>query len=240
MTRVGFSLVRIGRQPAPIPGAASGIAGRTLFEDQPLGRAYVHIYRDAGTNFRGMGLAAVPSGDDGRFSVKLPPGRYYVLARKRLGGGLYGPPGRDDHVGYFPGNPVEVLPGAFSQVDLEMTSRVDLLEEIWFKEGAGAGWFNGVVNDAAARPVGGLYVLFYSDANLAGAPAFVAGPTDAQGRFKVRAAAGTFHLLARSHLGGPVAEGEWHGTALLQGDGGAPGAGPQGEIRITVSRFQGN
>jgi hypothetical protein len=169
--------------------------------------------------------------------LKLAPGRYYVLARKRLGGGVYGPPGKDDYIGYFPGNPVEVRAGAFTPVVLETTTRVDLLEDIWFKEGESAGWFEGVVADAAGAPAAGVYVLFYTDAAMSGSPAFVAGPTDKAGRFKVRAAEGRFHLLARSQLGGPLEAGEWQGTAVIGGEGG--GAAGGGEIRITVRRFAG-
>jgi len=234
MTRVGFNMVRIGGPSSPVAGEGAGIAGQVLFEDEPLGRAYVHVYRDVSTNFRGMGLAAVPTGEDGRFRIKLPPGNYYVLARKRQGGGMYGPPGKDDYIGYLPGNPVVVRPGAFTPVLLETATRVDLLEEIWFTEGASAGWFEGNVTEAAGKPATGLYVLFYTDEALSGTPAFVAGPTDAKGHFRVRAAAGKFHLLARSNLGGPLEIGEWYGKAVL------PAAGaPAGGIRIGVSRFQG-
>ena len=234
MTRVGFNMVRIGDVPAPIAGEGAGVAGQVLFEGKPLGRAYVHVYSDAGTNFRGMGLASVPAGEDGRFRIKLPPGSYYVLARKRQGGGMYGPPGKDDYMGYYPGNPVAVRTGAFSPLVLEATTRVDLLEEIWFTEGASAGWFEGKVPEAAGKPAAGLYVLFYIDEAMSGTPAFVAGPTDAKGHFKVRAAAGKFHLLARSNLGGPLESGEWYGTALLP-----PGGAPAGGIRISVARFAG-
>ncbi|MHB8834611.1 MAG: hypothetical protein ACYC9Y_02750 [Candidatus Methylomirabilia bacterium] len=234
MTRVGFNMVRIGDAPAPVAGEGAGVAGQVLYEDKPLGRAYVHVYADAGTNFRGMGLASVPAGDDGRFRIKLPPGSYYVLARKRKGGGMYGPPGKDDYIGYSPGNPVTVRPGAFSPLLLEATTRVDLLEEIWFTEGASAGWFEGQVAQEGGTPAAGLYVLFYVDEGMAGTPAFVAGPTDAKGRFKVRAAAGSFHLLARSNLGGPLEAGEWFGMAVLAG-----GNVPAGGIRISVSRFAG-
>jgi hypothetical protein len=234
MTRVGFNMVRVGEPPAPVAGEGAGIAGQVLFEDKPLGRAYVHVYRDVSSNFRGMGLAAVPAGEDGRFRIKLPPGTYYVLARKRQGGGMYGPPGKDDYIGYPPGNPVTVRPGAFTTLLLETTTRVDLLEQIWFTEGESAGWFEGTVTEAAGKPAAGLYVLFYTDKEMSGTPAFVAGPTDDKGHFRVRAAAGAFHLLARSNLGGPLEAGEWYGKTVLSG-GGAPAGG----IRIGVTRFSG-
>lgn len=231
-SRVAFNMVRIGERLAPVTGEGSGITGRILFEGKPLARAYVQVYNETSANFRGMGLSAMPVGEDGRFKLKLPPGRYYILARKRQGGGMYGPPGRDDFVGYYPGNPVELSQGEFRRVDLEMTTRVDLLEKKLPREGAGAGWFEGVVNDAAAKPLAGVYVLFYADAAMSGTPVLVAGPTDKQGKFRVRAGVGTFHVLARSHLGGPVEKGEWYGTGLVTGAGAA--------IRITASRFAGN
>jgi hypothetical protein len=90
------------------------------------------------------------------------------------------------------------------------------------------------VTAAAGKPAAGLYVLFYTDDAMSGTPAFVAGPTDAKGHFRVRAAAGKFHLLARSNLGGPLEVGEWYGKAIL-----AEGNAPAGGIRISVSRFQG-
>jgi len=232
--RVGFNMAEVGAAPTAVRGEASGVSGRVLFEGKPLGRAYVYVYRDAASNFRGMGLAAMPADEEGRFRVKLPPGRYYVLARKRRSGGMYGPPGKDDYVGYLPANPLEVRAGETWQVDLETTTRVDLLEEKYFTEEGTAGWFEGTVADPAGQPAAGLYVLFYADEAMSGTPAFVAGPTDAKGHFRVRAAAGEFHLLARSNLGGPLEPGELHGRTLLRA-----GQAPAGGIRISVSPFKG-
>jgi hypothetical protein len=239
MTRVGFNMVRMGVEEEPLRGERSGISGRLLFEDDPLGRAYVHVYRDGSTNFRGMGMAAIPTGAEGLFRVKLPPGNYYLLARKRLGGGMYGPPGKNDYIGYYFGNPVEVRSGEFRQVALETTTRVDLIEEIWFTEEEGAGWFRGNVADADGNPVEGLYVLFYDDKDMTGAPVFVAGPTGAGGKFKVRAAEGKYYLLARSNLGGPPEAGERYGKYRGQG-GEVRVDGMSGEeVSIIVDRYGG-
>ena len=161
---------------------------------------------EAGT---GTANSSGPTGEKGRFRIKLPPGKYYILGRKRKAGGMYGPPMKDDYIGYYHGNPLEVGSGEMRQVTLETTTRVDLIEEIWFTENKGAGWLTGVVTDGEMKAVEGLYVLFYSEAAMAGAPVFVAGPTDGGGRFRVRAAEGKYFLLARSNLGGPPQKGEW-------------------------------
>lgn len=238
MTRVGFNMVRVGLPPAPVPGEATGIEGTLTHEDRPLGQAYLTVYRDAGTNFRGMGVATVPSGADGRYRIRLPPGRYWVLARKRRGGGMYGPPGKDDFIGYHPANPIAVAAGSMTRADVELTTRVDLIEEIWFKEGAGTGWFDGVVTDAAGNPVPGLYVLFRAGGDTADPPAFVAGPTGVRGDFRVRAAVGSFRIEVRPRLGGPVEPGDWHGIGSVT-NGPSSSAGPIGPIRIVVFRVPG-
>lgn len=212
MTRVGFNMIKVPADDQPLPAERGGVAGKVVFEGRPLGRSYVYVYRDRATNFRGMGVATIPADAAGMFRITLAPGRYYLLGRKRKAGGMFGPPGKDDHIGYYFGNPVEVREKEVRDVTLEMTTRIDLLEELWFKEGKGSGWFNGRVTDHGGRPVAGLYVLFYSGTQLSGTPAFIAGPTDGAGDFQVRAAPGRYRLLARSSIGGPPTEGEWYGV----------------------------
>jgi hypothetical protein len=238
-TRVGFNMVKMVQEGEPLTSERPGVSGRILFEDEPLGRAYVHVYRDGRSNFRGMGMAALPSGPEGRFRIKLPPGRYYIVARKRQGGGVFGPPGQNDYIGYYHGNPVEVRAGEIRPVTLETTTRVDLIEEIWFKDEKGAGWFRGTVADGEERPVEGVYVLFYSDPGMAGAPVFVAGPSDSKGGFKVRAAEGKYYLLARSKLGGPPEPGEWYGRYGGPGGERLVDGVSEEEIRIVVSPYRG-
>ena len=240
MTRVGFNMVRFHSRQEPVAGERSGIEGRTVFEDAPLGRAYVYVYRDGSTNFRGMGLAAVPSDGEGRFRIRLAPGSYYVLSRKRQAGGMYGPPAKDDHIGYYPGNPVEVREGEATRIVLENTTRVDILEETWFTEGESAGWLRGAVTDRGGEPVPGLYVFFHLQKEMTGSPAFVAGPTDGEGKFKVRSARGDYYITARSGLGGPLEEGEWYGLHKSAAAGEAFSGDSETDIRITVDRYGGD
>ena len=184
-----------------------------------------------------MGMTAIPADEKGRFRIKLPAGKYYLLARKRKAGGMYGPPLKDDYIGYYHGNPVTVERNHFLDVKMEMTTRVDLLEEIWYTEGKSAGWFTGSVVDSDGTPIDGLYVFFYPGPETTGAPAFIAGPTESDGSFKVRSAPGRFTILARQGIGGKPAAGEWYGE-FRTSEGGKDIEMILGEdIRIVVSRM---
>ena len=68
---------------------------------------------------------------------------------------MYGPPGKNDHIGYFHGNPVEIREGVSLPITIETTMRVDRLEEIWFAEQQGAGWLKGIVRNSEGAPVQG-------------------------------------------------------------------------------------
>lgn len=240
MTRVGFNMVRIQEEGEPAPGERSGVAGKVLFEDKPLGRSYVYVYRDSSTNFRGMGIAALPSNADGEFRLKLSPGTYYLLARKRKAGGMYGPPQKDDYIGYYHGNPLEIRKGEFRHVTLDTTTRIDLLEEVWFTEGKSAGWFRGRVVDAQGEAVPGLYVFFYAAPERDGTPAFMAGPTDSDGFFRARSVPGRYRLVARGTVGGPPVAGEWYGTYRDKGGGEEVEASSEKEVRIVVGKYSGD
>lgn len=236
-TQVAFNLIRVPAEQQPAPSAGAGVAGRVTAEGKPLGRAYLYVYREAENHFRGLGESVVPTDERGEFRVKLAPGRYYLLARKRKEGGMYGPPRKDDYVGYYFGNPVEVRPGSLLTVQLEATTRVDLLEG-QFKEGK-AGFFQGLTLDDRGKPVPGLYVLLYAAGSEgSGTPTKVAGPTDQAGRFRIQGDGARYRIVARANLGGPPEEGEWYG--VWRGRGGEPETEAEAgrEIRITVERHR--
>jgi hypothetical protein len=186
-----------------------------------------------------MGDAAVPAGEDGSFRLRLPPGRYWIVARKRVGGGMYGPPGKDDHVGYYPGNPVEVTAGGMLRLTIETTTRVDALEEALGAE-ASRGEVSGVVVDGQGGAVAGLYVLLYAPGqSLTGTPARVGGPTSPDGSFRLPGDGGRYRAVARANLGGPPEEGEWYGA--WRGNRGEDELTltPNRKVTIRVGRYRG-
>jgi hypothetical protein len=237
--RVAFNLARVPAEP-PAAAGGPGVRGSIRFDGKPLARAYLYVYRDPANAFRGMGDSSVPADERGEFRLRLAPGRYWLLARKRRLGGMYGPPGKDDYVGYYPGNPVEIAGDRLVTVTLETTTRLDQLDEAFVNRPAGApgqGSFGGRVVDAAGAPVAGLYVLFYRPGQeLSGAPARVAGPTGADGRFTAPGDGARYRIVARANLGGPAEEGEWYG-AWRGARGEAETAAASGaDVKITVAR----
>lgn len=65
--------------PAPL---RAGVAGKIVFEGRPLPGAQAYVFRDAPAGFKGKGFAgSAPVGADGAFSIPLPPGSYYLVAK---------------------------------------------------------------------------------------------------------------------------------------------------------------
>ena len=231
---VGLNLVKVAEEVRSRTEKSS-IEGAVTYRDEPMERLYLYLYRDASDSFRGPGLATLPVGAGGRFRAVLSPGRYFVIARKRARGGLYGPMEIGDYFNYYPGNPVEVGNGETVKVLLETVTRISQLEEGENRVPV----ITGTVTDDGGRPVGGLRVLAYRSAEAKGRPVFFSEPSTEEGRFVLPVPeAGSYILVAREKFGGPAVTGERYG----QYNGGepleaGPGFDPPDEgIAISVRR----
>ena len=111
--------------PPSVPGPAAGttgVAGVVLADGAPAPDAHVFAYLRPEGGFRDMGFAAsAPTGADGGFVLELPPGKYFLLARRRAGGGVAGPLRKGDLFGYYPGNPVTIPDGTAPRVAIPAT-----------------------------------------------------------------------------------------------------------------------
>ncbi len=89
-------------------GILSGVA---TFKGKPLSKGYATVYHPDAEMFKGLGLKSVSLDENGRFSMKLPPGEYVVTAKKTTNKGSesgFGPPKHGDLIGYFLDNPVTI------------------------------------------------------------------------------------------------------------------------------------
>ena len=222
---VGFNLIRVPEEKPVEQSKRSAIFAQLTFQDEPLEQAYLYVYKDPGKNFKGPGyyIQPVQSGD---FRLNLPPGEYYLLARKRLRGGQFGPIEIGDYFNYYHGNPVHIEPGQLREVRIETVTRLSMLEE----DVAVPMSVRGQVLDAKGQPLAGLYVFAYIEAEMTGTPDYFSAPTGAAGQFELDLPeGGPYYLLARQAFGGPAGNNELYGQLL------APDGAPQ---PITVSGQQ--
>jgi hypothetical protein len=207
-TNVGFNLIRVPQEAPATAGAASGIKGEITFQGAALERAYLYVYKDGRDGFKGPGYVIQPV-EKGTFRLRLPPGEYYLLARKRAKGGQFGPIETGDYFNYYYGNPVRIEAGQIRDIKLETITRLSMLEE-----GPTAA-FRGVrgrVLGSNGKPVQGVHVFGYRAAAMTGTPAVFSTPTAGDGSFELPLGDdGPYYLLAREAFGGPAGEGELYG-----------------------------
>ncbi len=207
-TNVGFNLIRIPTEAPPEAGSFTGLRGEITFQGEPLEKSYLYVYRDGEKGFKGPGYLIHPV-ERGTFRLRLPPGDYYLLARKRAVGGMYGPIEIGDHFNYYFGNPVRVEAGKVREVKIETITRLSMLEEETALPFHGV---RGTILGPGDKPVAGVRVFAYRDAGMTGTPAYFSPPTAADGRFELAVPLGEgFFLLARQSFGGPAEPGEFYG-----------------------------
>lgn len=207
-TNVGFNLIRIPEEAPPVTGASSGIRGEISFQGELLPRVYLYVYKDGRDGFKGPGYVIQPV-EKGTFRLRLPPGEYYLLARKRGKGGQFGPIETGDYFNYYYGNPVRIEAGQTREIKLETITRLSMLEEGSPLPFRGV---RGQVLDAGGQPVAGVHVFGYRAAAMTGTPAVFSAATAHDGRYELSLPDdGPFYLLAREAFGGPAEDGELYG-----------------------------
>jgi hypothetical protein len=236
MRNVGFNLVRVPQEAAPVAAERSGIYGELSFQGEPLERAYLYVYKDPSRGFKGPGYFIQPVAR-GRFRLNLPPGDYYLLARKRRQGGQFGPIEIGDYFNYYYGNPVTVRAGEAREVKIEAITRLSMLEADAAVAFSG---ISGVVTSAEGQPQAGMVVFAYRSPEMTGSPDHFSPATGSDGRFELELPDdGDYYLLARQHFGGPAATGELYGR-YLDSDGAAVRVSSGEEVTIDVVPATGN
>jgi len=185
----------------------------------PLAGGMVHFFNDA--------AGPPPSQDkywrvpdfmqaldsDGRFTVVLPEGNYYLGAIKRVSGKTVGPPREGDY--FYISADGKGLPKAYSikgtaQVDLGRMAKAFPFKSSTVNYGNGITAIGGTVLDMEGKPVENAFVFAFVSAAAVGRPLFASDPTGRDGKFILRVSdGGTYFLRARSvYGGGPPVAGE--------------------------------
>lgn len=179
----------------------------------------VYIYGDDSTGLKGPDyIAQTKIGKDGKFTVDLNPGSYYLVVRERKHGTV-GLLKEGDLTSEYRFNPITMKANDYLDLGTIVLTKVDdnkvktMKEKGFFKTGDAE--ISGVVVDKNGKPVKNIYVLFYNNIEMVGRPLFISTPTQQDGKFVVKiATVGKYYIGARSKIGGPAEPGELIGTYL--------------------------
>ncbi|PLX43120.1 MAG: hypothetical protein C0608_00235 [Deltaproteobacteria bacterium] len=207
-TAVGLYLVE-AKTEEETPSPSAKLSGELTFKGDPVERAYLYAYNSAEGGFRGPAYMLQPVGK-GSFSLRLPPGEYFLVARKRARGGAYGPMDTGDLFNFYPLNPVEIKAGAELKVKILLVERLSQLE---VEENSYRGLKVKVLS-SGGKPLSDHYVLAYTSSARSGPPAATGGPTDERGEAFINVPPNAIYLRARGTLGGPLAEEEPFADAI--------------------------
>jgi len=180
----------------------TGIIGQVYLKEgkAPIDRAYVNIYQDTISNLLGPSqFMSRPTDSEGRYAVDLPPGTYYIVARKRMTGDPTGPISTGDYYSEHQRIVTQVIEGKRSVVDLPvvaMKAPMFFKKEVVDKETKTG--IRGRLLDASGKPVPGGFAMAFLDADVKRLPDYASTLTDENGEFTIYLpSGGSFYLAGR-------------------------------------------
>lgn len=194
----------------------TGMRGRVFLKTtgEPLAGAYVNIYPDTISNLLGPSqFISSPTDAQGNYMLTLPPGTYYVVARKRITGQATGPLAPGDFYSEHQRIVTKVAAGRIAVVDLGV---VGMKAPMFFKKEVVERETNtgirGRLVDLAGKPVPGGFAMAYADPEMKRLPDYASTLSDADGHFTIYLPdGGTYYLAARIHAWDMPQPGEPYG-----------------------------
>lgn len=203
--------------PAPAvkitPPAVQGISGQVLtVNGLPAVGAFVYAYRNLRGNLRGPADFEAQADKEGRYTLDLVEGSYYLVARQRLSGADAGPPKAGDAWALPAKNPISVRPDQLTAADFVLQG---VAQPMLMREGtltSGDTGFTGLLLDPAGQPLPGAFVIAYPDADYQRMPSATSPAVGADGRFHLYLErVGQWCLAARTRTRGQPMAGEPYG-----------------------------
>ena len=186
----------------------SGVWGRILMDKtgEPVEKAYVYAYTGA-PRLRAaeMGIIGITdwvshgSAADGSFKLDLPPGDYYIVARKRASGANYGPLSKGDWYDHSKATLVtHIRKGHYTECNFVL---IELTEPLFFqgltqKDRETDTGIRGRLLDENGKHVPGTFVMGYKDDDMYRLPDFASTLTDDEGNYTLYLPAGGRYWLA--------------------------------------------
>lgn len=204
-------------------GGEGSISGKWITKEQgPMTGAQVLLFNAASgpppssKKFLRIPDAGTAVDSEGKFSTKVPVGKYYLVMRKRVNPESAGPPENGDPQYYARlknGQPKTfvVKSGKTTNVGTITTFEPFKREKTIAKEGMTG--IEGTVTDDQGLPVVGIRVFAYSSPRVQGRPLYASDETGADGKYFLNVIqGGSYYLNVRTHYGGgKPADGEFMG-----------------------------
>lgn len=198
--------------PAEKAAQSATISGQVVIDDEtPMSHGVVLLYDGnsgpppaLGRYWRVPDLI-IPLGMEGRFTLEVREGTYYLQIAQKNPGGDIGPAVEKEYL-YFhgdaEGNARPLVVGKSGSMDLGRLKAFLWSPEMVRRE-KGITSVEGVVVDTEGQPVERAVVLAYYKPEGNGRPVFVSDRTDKKGRYQLRTNdGGTYYLKVRGVFGG--------------------------------------
>lgn len=184
----------------------STVSGRVVMKgtEQPVAGAHVYAYTDYSKNLIGVAdHVSKGSAADGSYMLKLPPGEYFLVARKRVSGANYGPIVTGDLYDHrFEQQAYSVERGKILERNFELQELNEPMFFQVFTEGQRKTptGIRGKLLDLDGEPVQGAFATAYRDSNMKRLPDFASTLTGDDGGFTLYLpSGGRWYIGARSH-----------------------------------------
>jgi len=195
--------------------AATGVvSGKVTYLGQPVAGASVFAVREPEGAFSKPPASKPSMTDaDGRFSLELPKGNFYIAATKK-GTGTKDTLEPGDLYSFYGGNPVAVDPARPAEITLNLVVKPPLRPDTDTADGRGG--VEGIVT-YNGEPLDGVVLYVYLDANdyFHGMGYYMSPPTGVDGAFRLKMSEGTYYIIARKRRdgmrAGPLHEGDYFG-----------------------------
>lgn len=197
-------------------GGKTGIRGRVLLKEggDAISDAYVNIYPETFSNLLGPSqFISAPTAGDGSYTLEIPSGKYYVVARKRMSGQPTGPLSPGDFYSEHQRILTTVIDGKMAVVDVPVAV---MKAPMFFKKSvvdmATDTGVRGILVDKEGRPVPGAFATAYLNSDVRRVPDFVSTLTDPDGQFTLYLPkGGAYFIAARMHAWDMPRPGEPYG-----------------------------
>nr|NIS40269.1 hypothetical protein [Desulfuromonadales bacterium] len=174
---------------------ASVLEGRLMHDGEPLAGAQLEVYLKAEKDRSTLPFTTVVTGEDGRYSVQLPEGRYFLIGKKKVQ-----IDGRARMLmAECPTNPVEAGGGATDVPSFSLQVMGDGGGLVSEPDTAVTGR---LVHDDKPLPGGWVYVYTKRDLDLMGPSYGASAQAGDDGTFRIELPSGSFYLAGRHRFSG--------------------------------------